>query len=67
MIQQVEVSFNGGQELWLPHDYDMNGFDTYVVTETMTVDGRIWVGMWLGTQSYGWVPLDMVTIIYDPS
>ncbi len=61
------IRHNGGHELWLPHDYDSNGFDTYVVTETMMVDGRLWVGMWLGSQTYGWVPIDMVTIIYDPS
>ncbi len=61
------IRHNGGHELWLPHDYDGNGFDTYVVTETMMVDGRLWVGMWLGSQTYGWVPLDLVTVIYDPS
>ncbi len=52
-----------GQELWLPHDFDGNGFDTYLVQSTQEVDGRTWVEISLADKYPNvWVPLDMVTI-----
>lgn len=50
-------------EMWLPHDFDGNGYDTYVVTDVIDVDGVPWVGIFLGSQSFGYVPLSGVTPI----
>ncbi len=50
-------------EMWLPHDYDSNGYDTYVVTEVVDVDGVPWVAIFLGSESFGYVPLSGVTPI----
>ncbi len=50
-----------GTEIWLPHDYDGNFFDTYDVYGTQTIDGRVWVEIFLGSETLVWVPLDKVT------
>lgn len=47
----------------LPHDFDNSFADTYVVTATQTVDGRVWVSIFLGNENFGWVPLDQVTAL----
>jgi hypothetical protein len=52
-----------GADLWLPTDADNSGFDTYVVADVEHVDGRHWVGIFLGSEDWGWVPLDEVTPI----
>ena len=52
-----------GGEVFLPHDADGNGYDTYVVDSTQTLDGRVWLAIWLGSNNLGWVPLDGVTVI----
>jgi hypothetical protein len=48
-------------EIWLPNDANNDGFDTYVVTGVRSVDGEIWLSIYLGSQIWGWVPLDAVT------
>ena len=61
------IQLNGG-ELWLPADADGNGYDTYVVTEVRIVDGEVWVGIFLGSSLWGWVPLANVTpLSYIPT
>jgi hypothetical protein len=50
-----------GNEIWLPNDSNFDDFDTYVVTDVKAVDGRVWVGIFLGSDKWGWVPLDSVT------
>ncbi len=50
-----------GTEIWLPHDWDGNFFDTYDVYATQTVDDRVWVQIFLGSETMVWVPLDQVT------
>lgn len=52
-----------GAPLLLPHDYDGNGFDTYVVTETKSVDGTLWLGIFIGNEIWVWVPSTHVTIL----
>jgi hypothetical protein len=54
-----------GREIWLPQDYDGNGFDTYVVTDIRTYNGQTWFGLWQGTMNWLWVPynLDMMSIV----
>ena len=47
-------------EMILPHDWDGNGFDTYVVTDIRTYGDETWLGIWLGNNNYGWV-------VYDPT
>ena len=56
------IRHNGGAELWLPHDYDGNGFDTYIITETVVIDGRTWYGIFLGNESWAYVPADTVIV-----
>ena len=44
------------QEMWLPRDFDENGFDTYVVAEvTRANDDEVWLGLFLGSSQWGWV------------
>ena len=50
-----------GSELWLPNDADHNGFDTYIVTEVVEIDGAYWIGLFLGNEQWGYVPLAGVT------
>lgn len=52
-----------GSELWLPNDADNNGSDTYIVTESIEVDGAVWLGIFLGNDQWGYVPLSGVTPI----
>lgn len=52
-----------GAEIYLPADYDSNGYDTYVVTASTVVDGRTWYSIFLGNESFAWVPADMVQAI----
>jgi subtilisin-like proprotein convertase family protein len=53
-----------GNELWLPHDSNFDGFDTYIVTNLRRVNDEVWVGLFLGSGSWGWVPLDGVTLLH---
>ncbi len=50
-----------GTDIYLPADYDNSFADTYVVTDTQVVDGRVWVSIFLGSENFVWVPLDQVT------
>ncbi len=53
-----------GKELWLPSDYDGNGFDTYLVLSSVDMDGTTWLEIFIGNGSANvWVPLDGVTVI----
>ncbi len=52
---------SNGAEVWLPADADHSGYDTYVVTDAVEVDGEIWVAVWVGGEAYGWLPLAGVT------
>ncbi|MBI5931564.1 MAG: hypothetical protein HY862_19810 [Chloroflexi bacterium] len=69
--QPAYVSAGGGQVLqgsdgasvFLPADADHSGYDTYVVTDAVEVDGAIWIAVWLGGVDYGWLPLSGVTPI----
>lgn len=55
------VRINGGHELWLPHDYDNNGFDTYIVTDVVILEDDVWLSIFLGSENFVWVPLSKVT------
>lgn len=55
-----QVKLSNGALLILPQDYDGNGYDTYVVTETVTVDGQAWVSIFIGNESFVWVPWSAV-------
>lgn len=49
------------QEVWLPHDFDGNGYDTYVVADVVrTETDGIWLGLFIGANKWGWVRLDDV-------
>lgn len=54
------VRLSGGGILTLPNDADANGFDTYIVTETATVDGATWVALFIGNETWVWVPWSAV-------
>jgi hypothetical protein len=52
---------NGGQEVWFPRDADGNGYDTYTVTRTVTLDnGEVWLGVFMGTDTWVYLPYDAV-------
>lgn len=46
--------------LVLPADADGNGFDTYVVANIVYDGGEYWVGLFVGSSNWVWVPLDGV-------
>ena len=48
------------QSFLLPADADGNGFDTYVVTEIDTIDGEYWLGLFIGSKDWLWVPYNSV-------
>ena len=52
-----------GSGVWLPHDWDGNGFDTYVVTGSTDVDGEIWLSIFIGNEQWVWVPQSTVITI----
>jgi hypothetical protein len=52
---------NEDNALMVPSDADGNGFDTYVVTQMQEVNGEMWIGIFMGSGNWGWVPLDSVT------
>jgi hypothetical protein len=49
----------------LPEDADGNGFDTYVVTDVVVYNGEIWLGLFLGSANWGYVPLSKVLPLTD--
>ena len=51
---------SNGAVIVLPQDYDGNGFDTYVVTDSTVIDGETWVSIFLGNESFAWVQLSQV-------
>ncbi len=44
----------------LPGDNIGQGFDTYIITDIRAFEGEVWVAIFLGSASYGWVPLSAV-------
>ena len=50
-----QAKLANGQEIFLPQDYDGNGFDTYIVTDTAVVDGVTWYSIFLGNENFVWV------------
>lgn len=46
--------------MMLPADADGNGFDTYIVTEVAEVNGELWVGLFVGSADWVFVPFDEV-------
>ncbi len=57
-----QVKLSSGVDLFLPHDYDGNGFDTYIVTATQEgEDGTIWYSIFLGSEEFVWVNGNLVT------
>lgn len=55
----------GGQAtgLSLPHDADGNGYDAMQVTGLrVDADGTIWLSVWLGTPTFGWIVYDADTM-----
>lgn len=52
-----------GAEVQLPADADHSGYDTYVVTDAVEIDGEIWIAIWVGGADYGWLRLSDVTPI----
>lgn len=50
-----QAKLANGDDIILPHDWDLNGFDTYVVTDTAVVDGVTWYSIFLGNEEFVWV------------
>ena len=50
-----QVKLLNGRDVFLPQDYDGNGYDTYVVTDTAVVDGVTWYSIFLGNEQFVWV------------
>jgi hypothetical protein len=51
------IAQDGAGQVYLPFDADGNGFDTYVVTRVVHRQEVIWLGLFLGSGVWGWVPL----------
>ena len=52
-----------GAGVWLPNDIDGNGFDTYVVTGQTEVDGEVWLSIFIGNETWVWVPQSTVIVL----
>ena len=48
------------QNFVLPADFDGNGFDTYIVTDVELVDGEYWLGLFIGSGDWVYVPYSAV-------
>lgn len=51
------------QAFSLPADYDGNGFDTYIITGTVTLNGETWYSIFIGGEDYLWVPANQVQVL----
>lgn len=49
-----------GNPLLLPKDADNNGFDTYIITETVTVNDVTYYGLFVGSSNYVYVQANQV-------
>ncbi|MEQ9027845.1 MAG: SH3 domain-containing protein, partial [Aggregatilineales bacterium] len=52
-----------GSPISLPRDTGNDGFDTYVVTDVQTFNGEVWLAIFVGSQIWGWVPLNAVSLV----
>lgn len=52
-----------GKNIVLPADYDGNGYDTYIITSTMTLAGETWYSIWVGGRDYVWVKASQVVTL----
>ncbi len=52
---------SAGNPIGLPADAEGSGFDTYVVTDIQVAGGNVWLGIFMGSSTWGWVPYDGVT------
>lgn len=52
-----------GVTISLPADADGNGFDTYIVTDIDILNGEVWVGLFVGSLNWAWVPLDNAQVL----
>lgn len=59
------IQLPSGEPLLLPHDYDGNGFDTHIITAKGTVAGVTWYGIFIGNDTWVWLPSTNVTVLYD--
>lgn len=43
-------------EIFLPNDFDGNGFDMMQITDfQIDADGTVWFALWLGSSNFGWI------------
>ncbi len=52
----------GGSELFLPQDWDGNGFDTHLLNRAYTFNGELWLQIFIGGNSYVFVRASDVDI-----
>lgn len=58
------VRDTNGQEIWLPQDFDGNGFDTHLVMSSIDLDGQVWYEIFIGDGlATVWIPADNVSVI----
>lgn len=50
-----QVRLANGQHLFLPQDSGNDGADTYIVTDTMVIDGVTWYSIFIGNENFVWV------------
>ena len=52
-----------GSLLQIPQDFDGNGFDTYLVTETTIINDETWLAIFIGSRRWVWIPLADLTLV----
>jgi hypothetical protein len=57
----AEIHDGHGHWLQVPEDEDGSGADTFIVTSVRTIRGEKWLGIYVGTLRWAWVPLAGVT------
>lgn len=59
-VQMYGTAAGETLSLTLPKDADKNGFDSFVVQECKTVDGELWIGLYIGSRNSVWMPFSQV-------
>ncbi len=52
-----------GSLLQIPQDFDGNGYDTYLVTDTAIIDDETWLAIFIGSRRWVWIPLGDLSLM----
>jgi hypothetical protein len=62
-----EIKRADGSAVTLPLNANHDGKDTYLVIAKQTINGVVWVGLFLGSCDPAWLPINQVQLLYPLS